>query len=190
MSITADGYYWTYSQYVPPKKKTGVGTFTALVAADGRWSGSYSGSAELGSKDASHAERTAYADMTPKVGKSKAFYLFVQNAFPCEKCLEFFQGQSADSYFIFIISEDQGSYSMDNGLTGHQISYPQILYIQGGKRWYPGYVTFWTSAGDGSKDRISVRALRSCNDPNILQRDGSVKKPQTWPDFPSISDHL
>lgn len=189
MPITADGYYWTYSQYVPPTRRTGVGTFTALVAASGRWTSSSSGSANLGASDASHAERAAYKDMKRAVGQSKTFYLFVQNAFPCEKCLEFFQGEPRENYFIFVISEDQGSYSLDNGLKDHEIRYPQIVYIQGGQRWYPGYVKFWTKP-KGSDERIFVRALRSCNDPEILDKDGNVKKPQNWPDFPSIQSYL
>jgi len=192
MTVSATGYYWIYSRFVPPAKKTGVGTFTSLVAANGSWTEGGSGSAELGSGAASHAERAAYAAMKTAVGKNKAFYLFTQNAFPCYKCLEFYEAEPADSYFIFIISEDQGSYSSDNGLNHFQIRYPQILYIKGGRRWYPGFVTFWTHGTDSSGNRTStsVRGLRSCNDPEILSDDGSVKKPQTWPDFPSISAYL
>jgi hypothetical protein len=192
MAITADGYYWIYSEYVPPAKKTGTGSFTSLTATSGAWTRGGSGSAELKSKAASHAERVAYEAMKTRVGKNKAFYLFTQNAFPCESCLDFYQAESAENYFIFIISEDQGSYSMDNGLNDYQLSYPQILYIQGGQRWYPGYVAFWTHGTDSSGGRTStkVRALRSCTDPTIKARDGSVKKPQDWPDFPSISAYL
>jgi hypothetical protein len=192
MPIEADGYYWIYSQYVKPKTKTDEGSFTALTAATGSWTKGGSGSAALKSKDSSHAERVAYGAMKKTVAESKAFYLFTQNAFPCANCLTFYEEQPADSYFIFIISQDQGSYSSDNGLNGFSIKFPQILYIKGGRRWYPGFVTFWTHGVDGTGQRTStsVRGLRSCTDPEIKLAGGAVKKPGTWPDFPSISTYL
>src|SRR5579864_8314866 len=86
MAIEADGYYWIYSRFAPPAKKGGQGSYTALNATAGAWTGPSSGSASLGSKDASHAERLAYADMKSGTNQNRAFYLSVQNGFPCGQC--------------------------------------------------------------------------------------------------------
>jgi len=162
MPITADGYY----------------------EDNGAWKGGSDGKAELGTKSASHAERVAYKGM----GTGKTFYLFVQNGFPCGDCLTFFKSEAAERYFIFIVTADQGSYSMDNGFSGFQIAFPQIVYINSGKVTYPGYVQFWTHHIDAQNQRITTKEerLRSITDAGIFRQDGTVKKPPTWPDFPSI----
>ena len=191
MAIEADGYYWIYSRFTAGTKKKDPGTYTTLTAATGDWTGPSSGSASLGTKSASHAERVAYAAMKTGMNQSKAFYLFVQNGFPCGDCLTFYKAEPADNFFIFVVTADQGSYSMDNGFTGFQIDYPQIMYINAGQVWYPGYVTFWTHARDAQNQRISTKEarLRSINEAGIFGANGRVKKPRDWQDFPSIQDY-
>jgi len=192
MAIEADGYYWIYTRYTPPARKGTQGSYTTLTAATGAWTGPSSGSASLGAKDASHAERLAYADMKSGMNQNRAFYLFVQNGFPCGQCLAFFKDEAAESYFIFVITADQGSYSMDNGFANLQIAYPQIMYINGGRVWYPGYVSYWTHERDSQNQRISTKEsrLRSISDAGIFGNNGAIKKPLAWPDFPSIRNYV
>lgn len=191
MTIDASGYSWIYSRFTPGVRRA-PGSHAAVAVAGAAWSGPEDGSAALGAGDAAHAERLAYTTLKAAAGQSRAFYLFVQNAFPCEKCLTYFKAQPAENYFIFAISEDQGSYSMDNGFAQAALNFPQIVYIGAGTVYYPGYVTFWTHARGADGKRISTRSisLKSCTDPGILKRDGTVKKPPTWPNFPSIRAYL
>ena len=192
MPIEADGYYWIYSRYTAPANKRNQGTFNAIGAAGGAWTGPSSGSASLGAADASHAERLGYAAMRTGMNQNRPFYLFVQNGFPCGKCLTFFKSQAAEIYFIFIVTDDQGSYSMDNGFGAIPIEYPQIMYFNSGRVWYPGYVTFWTHQRDGQNQRITTREerLRSINEAGIFGANGTVKKPPNWPAFPSIQAYV
>jgi hypothetical protein len=79
-----------------------------------------------------HAERQAYTN--PKVDKTQPI-LFVQNAYPCTKCDDFFKNQSqAGKTFIIKVTEDQGSYGAEHGFTQSKAPVPAIIYYWAGAK--------------------------------------------------------
>ncbi len=75
------------------------------------WAKGSSGDGQLGGK--SHAEQTAYQATLYKSDGAKKFK-FIQNAFPCYKCLDFFLLKSvAGASFVFECTENHGLYAVE-----------------------------------------------------------------------------
>ena len=114
---------------------------TGYYSNAGAWTAEKTKTVELGAK--THAEIDVYNQLLAAMPKGKAklnlatvVFYFKQNAFPCAACKTYFLEQSNSRNFIFLCTEDQGTYAKDWGLTTPPL--PQAIYLRGGIVFYPG----------------------------------------------------
>lgn len=89
------------------------------------------GSAGVKTKASNHAEMLTYRLLNSR-RSAKGAFLIVQNAFPCEKCHNWFKASLGTQALIIKVEDNQGSYSMDHGLAARVTNFPYYIYYHNG----------------------------------------------------------
>ena len=96
------------------------------------WRLAGSNSANLGVGPSGHAERALFTTRQNELLLKMA--LFVQNAYPCTGCHNFFLEQSLRGFSIIVkVTADRGSYGAEHGFMLNSSPVPAIFYYRHGQ---------------------------------------------------------